>query len=323
MIHTMLRRLLMASGALLGAVITDVAHAQNSNPCALLTADEVEAVIGGPLAGPPFRSSGGVADAGGDTCRFETAELRAIDLRVEWTDGGTSFGVMNMVGGIVSEAGMKGVLKLSEGTALAGEWDAARVFMCCEFDALLGETLVVVDVSASRASIEDAAKLVNTALLRLDEPLSVEDSAGIAEAEERTKLRPAARSVCELLTRAEAEAIVGAPLLADPEGDENSCSYSWNLADAGYEFQVGLVVTWRGGFSEMRFAQAAIGQAVSFLETEGMTMSEELQADPLDEEAVTFIGVMVAERDVLLSIETGGMMNDVALALVRKAAGNL
>lgn len=315
--------LLLSLGMLSGFASGSPAKAADPSPCELLQVAEVEAVIG-PLAGPPFRAANGFPVPTGNSCRYETQALRAIDISVKWKDGGKAFGLMNMAQSIVSEGGLKHVVTLSDGTELTGEWDEARVFMCCEFDALRGEQLVKVNVSGSRATIEQAAALADSALKRLDQPVSLDEAAGIAAAEARANQRPKPRPVCELLTRAEAESIAGAPLLAEPAGNNNRCTYAWILPAEGYKYQITLSVTWHGGFSEMRMAQAAMGQAFSFLESEGLQLDQDQQASgAFDEEATNLVGVMVVKKDVLLSVETGGVGNDIAQAFIAKAASNL
>jgi hypothetical protein len=295
------------------------------DPCALLEPAEVEAVLGEPLAGPPFRASNGLPDPEGASCRYETPAYRAIDLRVEWSNGGDVFGAMNIMSGIADDGGLKGILILSDGTTLRGEWDEARVFMCCEFNALRGDQLVVIDISGSRATVEQAATLADLAVKRLDQPLDVDGTAGLAAAAERIASRPAIVSACDLVPRTEAETLVGAPLLADPEGSEHACTYFWSPPGADYQEQLTLMVTWRGGLSEMRRTQSAIGQALSFMGSEGLP-SDQIQESGtalFDVSATSMIGVMAVRKDVMLSVETGGMGNDLASAFISAAAKKL
>jgi len=141
-------------------------------------------------------------------------------------------------------------------------------------------------------------------------------------AEERAKARPAIVSACDLVPRAEAEAIVGGPLAADPRGNESSCNYAWVAPGTDYQQQMTLAVTWRGGLSEMRTAQAAMGQALNFMATQGLASDQKQQSGtgPFDEEASSMIGVMGVRKDVLLSIETSGTGNDIATAFIAAAA---
>lgn len=306
------------------SLVAGEARAEDPSPCSLIEAAEVEAITG-PLAGPPYRASGPFPDVNGDTCRYETPDLRSIGVRVEWRDGGETFAIINMTQGAISEGGLKGKLKLSDGTELVGEWDEARVFMCCEFNALRGEQLVVIDVGAAQATIEQAAALADAALLRIDEPLAVDDAAAIAAAEARDAARPQQRPVCDLVPRAAAEAIIGAPLAGDPVGDDSRCTYTFTAPSVGFEQEMELNVTWRGGFSEMRLIQSAMGQAFSMLQSEGLPIDDEAKRESaaLDELSVNMIGVTAVKKDVMLSIETGGMGNDIAQALIEKAAAGL
>lgn len=291
------------------------------NPCAYLTSAEVEAVVG-PLSGAPFRARSGVPDGNGDVCRYETATLRAIEVNIDWSDGGRTFGIMTMVQGVVDKGGLKGVFKTQEGTTLTGQWDEARLSSCCEFRALRGAQLVTVDIGASRATVEQAAGLADAAMRRLDKPLVTDTTAGNKAAQEREALRPKPRSACELLTRAEAEAITGAPLSAVPVGLVDSCTFAW-IGD-GLQQQIKLNVQWRGGFSEMRLAQAAMGQTLSFLKTQGLDAAQEQQSSAaLDEDATNIVGVMAVKKDVMFSAETGPLLTDVAHALIVKAASKL
>ena len=300
-------------------------NAAAQDPCGLLTAAEVEVVLGEHLVGPPFRADNGLPVADGESCRYEASAFRAIDLGVDWSNGGRKFGLINMASGIVDNGGLKGVVTLSNGTTLRGEWDEARDFLCCEFNALRGDQLVVVDVGSSRASIEQAASLADLAVRRLDQPLAFDDAPGLASALERDKTRPAPRPGCDLVSKSEAEAIVGAPLAPDPQGSETSCRYVWSPAGADYTEQLTLSITWRGGLAEMRQAQAAIGQALTFMDSQGLTteQTQESGGNLFDEQAESLIGVMAVRKDVLLSIETGGMNNDLATAFIAAAAEKL
>lgn len=66
---------------------------------------------------------------------------------------------------------------------------------------------------------------------------------GVAEAIARDRTRPVVASACTLVTRAEAEALIGAPVAADPEGSESECTYVWTPAGTDYQGQINLLVT--------------------------------------------------------------------------------
>ena len=152
----------------------------------------------------------------------------------------------------------------------------------------------------------------------------MDDTPDQASALERAKARPVIAPACGLATRAEVETIVGVPLAGEPEGSETFCTYQWIPAGADYTEQLRLSVTWRGGLSEMRQTQAAIGQALSFMNSEGLD-ADQVQQDGghFDARSESLIGVMAVRKDVLLSIETGGMNNDLASAIIETAARKL
>ena len=295
-----------------------------SNPCSLLTASEVEAVIGEPLAGPPYRADGTEPSPAGHTCRYDTASFRAISVDVDWTDGAQAFGLMNMISSATEVGGLKGVLTLSDGTELNGAWDHAQVFMCCEFNALHGEQRVMIDIGSTNAAIEQAGGLADLAVQRLAHSLEVDSSSGINEALAHNQDRPAIASACTLVTRADAELLLDATLLQDPQGDESSCTYFWTPAGADYQEQIRLLVTWRGGFGEMRRAQAAIGMGLDMLADAGLDMTENSSTKEagFDAYATSIIGVMAVRKDVMLSIESGPM-TDLAAKFIAIAAAKL
>ena len=298
--------------------------ASANNPCSLLTVAEVEAVFGEPLAGPPFRVGGAEPSATGDICRYETASFRAIDVEVDWAHGEEAFGAINMVSGAIGEAGLKGVLTLSDGTKLRGAWDEARMFLCCAFNALRGDQRVVIDISATKLTEMEAGTLADKAVGRLEQPLDVADDVGVDEAIARDKTRPVVGSACTLVTRAEAEAIVGAPLVGEPEGDESGCTYSWTPAGSDYQMQFTLLVTWRGGYGEFRATQGAIGMGLDMLSDQGLDVDQGVaQADPVfDEYSTSMIGVMAVRKDVFMSIESGPG-SDAAAQFIATAAAKL
>jgi len=294
---------------------------RKSDPCRLLTPKEVEGVLG-PLAGPPYRAAGTTADPKGVDCRYQTAEGRSIRVNVTWEGGAQFIGMMGAMGDMVNKAGL-GELKLSERSAVTGEWDKAHVSQCCEFNALRGDRLVTVDVSGSHATIEQAAALAATAVKRLDQPLDLDGADGIKAARERATQQPKRRSVCELLPQADAEAITGVPLLAAPRGDDEACTYAWPMN--GSPYSVKLMVQWTDGFSAFRSVSSMTGQASSMLGLGKVADAASVgQADaPWDEFSQSIIGVMAVRRDVLASVESGPFRQDMSKAFVAKALANL
>lgn len=289
------------------------------SPCSLVTADEVAAVIG-PLAGPPYRGRAGVPNPAADSCRYETPELRSVAVNVEWKGGAQTLQIMGMVQGMLKES-VAGQLKLIDGTTLAGGWSDARITGCCEFHALSGDRLVSVDVAGSHATIQQAAALADAALKRLGQPLSVDDAAAIDAARVRAALRPQPRPVCTLLSRAEVEAIIKTRLQADPVGTLEKCTYNLPLYGPGSETGITMAVDWVNGFHEMRVTQASIGSATAAMGM-GMPAGPKATAESASEVAQSIIGVAAVRNDVLISVESGPVGQDVIRALVVKALDN-
>jgi hypothetical protein len=293
------------------------------DPCKLLAADEVEAIIG-PLAGPPYRASGTAPEANGADCRYETAAARSIRVSVMWEDGAQFVGMMGAMAGALKTAGL-GKLKLSDGTIASGAWDRAHVNQCCEFNALRGDRLVTIDVAASRATIGQAAVLADAAVRRLDQPLTIDGGAGVGSAQQRAAQRPKARSVCDVVSRTDAEAIAGSTLLAPPKGDEDSCSYVWDLAANGSRYTLKLTMQWKDGFHEWRQTTSMIGQASSMLGmgSGGGQASSDGVDRRYDEFSRSIVGIMAVKSDVFASVESGPYRQDIAEKFVEKALANL
>src|SRR5512138_1569529 len=60
-------------------------------PCSLLEPREVEAVLGAPLAVPPFLSRDGKPAYDGSSCEYEDAALHSITVDVDWEQGAMAF----------------------------------------------------------------------------------------------------------------------------------------------------------------------------------------------------------------------------------------
>ncbi len=300
------------------------AASDKQDPCGFLTPAEIESVMG-PLAGPPYRVGDGVTPrANGDNCRYEAPDRHSIRLSVTWDGGRQLIAMMGSVQAMVDSAGLS-QLKLGDGTTVAGHWDQARLNQCCEFNALRGDRVVTVDVSGSHATVAQAAGLADSAIQRLDQPLPISGTTGIKSAQERAAQRPQPRNVCELLTAADAEAILGVSLLQPPKGTNTKCSYVWPSKFQGSTDQFDLAVTWQDGFSEMRFTDSAVGNASSMigLGKPRSQTAKDSETGPWDEFSQSIIGVSAVKGDVRVSIEGGPMQQDVQRAFVQKAIVNL
>ncbi len=296
---------------------------QPNDPCRLLTTGEVEAIVG-PLAGAPYRAAGARPTPRGEDCRYEAAGGRSIRVKVLWDGGAMLINMMGAMNGAMNSAGLS-ELKLYDNSTVAGGWDKAAVSMCCEFNALRGDRLVTVDIAGSRATIGQAAGLAGMAIKRLDRPLDVDGIAGIKPAEERAAQRPKHRNVCDLVTRADAEAIAGKPLSLPPKGDEGGCTYQWPLDNQGSLYDLKLMVQWSDGFHDMRQVSSMVGQASSMMGMNKLAgaQSADKNAGPWDEYSQSIIGVMAVTNDVLVSIESGPFQRDIARAFVERAVVNL
>ena len=238
-----------SSGAVHESVEDDEDEVKEGDPCSLLEPKEVEAVLGQPLAVPPHVNA--PDEASRDTgCHYMGADLREVKVDVTWSGASMVWNMLTKVQGAINQH-MKGMLKLADGTELAGEWDEARVQGCCTFMALRGDQMIEVDVAGSKADIPAAAGLADAAFKRIDNPLAIKGSEHTAAAEVFQKAhRPAPRGACELVSRAEAEGLIG-PLSADPKADGSVCHYQLPPVNGLNRF-VDLKIRWQGGYRELR-----------------------------------------------------------------------
>jgi hypothetical protein len=308
----------------------------HNDPCSLLEPKEVEAVLGTPLATPPYRSVNGpaTADTGGDTCIYEAANFRYISLEVDFADGARSYSTVNMSKDLMKSAGtaqiannVKKNFKLEDGTEISGEWDEASLMAmsCCIFAGLRGDQLITIDFTASRATLQQAASLVNAAYRRIDHPLKIDGAEAVDAAKAFENTRPKPIEACSLLSRADVEAIVGT-LSSDPTATGPSgCDYVLP-AQGNMHPQYGIQIFWRGGYNRWRsdhhvasIGTGAINQIVTDVNggrpvpglatgaadtsvAAGDTSSVS-SADPAETIGPGFIaGFTVVKRDVLINV---------------------
>jgi len=235
------------------------------DPCSLLEPKEVEAVLGAPLGTPPFRSGGGpvMASTGGDNCVYETADFHYIHMEVDFEGGAQAYSMVNFAKKLVNSSpdqkmakNIKQSFKLDDGTELSGEWDEASLtaMNCCIFNALRGDQMITLDFTGSKASLREVAPLIDAAFKRIDKPLAIDGAANVAAAKNFAGRRPKPVDVCTLLTRAEVEAVLGGPLLADPVPDKKdpkfSCSYARQTD--GMRFPFDVTIFWSAGYDRYR-----------------------------------------------------------------------
>jgi len=303
--------------------------------CALLEPKEVEAVLAASLATPPFLSRDGVPEADGDVCEYEDADLHNISIAVEWTMGAMAFKMRGLFQSAVDQTAAKGLVHLSEGADGAGEWDEARVVGCCTFVALRGDQMVTIDVGGSKAPMSAAASLADMALKRLDHLLAISGAPNVKRAIEFDAAhRPKKRNPCALVTRAEAEAIVG-KLAEEPTPNDDRCVYQ-HVIEGPFGPTYVLKIRWIGGLSDFRLTNdVAATFAKGFTKSVPLsgdgkqTLGSSLVGDDLasnpawDVAHFSIMGLSAVKKDVSVSIEPQGGGREETIKLMEKAMSKL
>lgn len=246
-------------------------RSKERDPCSVLEVSDVEAVIG-KLAGPPFLTDGPNSldpTRNGGACRYEAANFRSLGVDIAWTGGGKLQSMAAPAKNLVDAKGMRGKLPkgaVPEGVEVAGDWDEADVIGCCRLNAYYADTMISVEFSESRATVEQVAGLVNKIISHIDKPVSLDGRAGVEAAIQRMAQRPKKRSVCDLLTRTEVEAVVG-PLESAPTGDSSSCQYSVRASPGSGNSpdKFMAAVDWTWGYSKFRDEVAMTGAVTDSL----------------------------------------------------------
>jgi hypothetical protein len=314
------------------------ASSDNHDPCSLLDAKEVEAALGAPLATPPFRFSSGAPSDDGESCVYEDAHFHRILVDADWDGAAESWKLMGNVQSLVNQGQAKGMLHLADGSELTGSWDEARVQGCCTFATLLGDQGVTIDAEGSSVSIAAAAKLADAALQRLSKPLAVNGAHGVQAAKEyEAAHRPKHRDPCSLLSRSEAEAILG-PLSGDPVATNDSCEYDRTIEGPLGKLHSAVVVSidWNGGFAKLRqnialrqgFAQGfASGLKAGKEQIQSALRGGDLPASPYWESAYaggTVAGGPAAVKDdVMIGVDLLAVPADSGVKVLEKAMSKL
>lgn len=226
------------------------------DPCRLLTAGEVEAVLGAPLVGAPYLTtnpegdSGGVPDDTGYVCWYSTKSNRNLGISAEWKDAGAISSAVNS-NVAKAENAARGMLKLQDGSELTGDWDEAKMRGCCTISALQGDRMVEINFGGSLASEAEVATLVNAALARMDKPLPISGRAGNAAALARENARFATTDPCSYWSADDIQKLLGGTVKGEPHGNRNDCSMTYVTADQrSHEFVA--VITPRNGYRSFR-----------------------------------------------------------------------
>jgi hypothetical protein len=138
------------------------------DPCALVTAQEAEQVLG-ELVVPPYRSDDGtpLAVDNGNSCSYLTAGHHALVLKPTWTRGGTAYKAATGVGGLVER--IAPALHVDAADTLdKGPWEEAGANSTTgELYFLKGDRFLEIGYLASTTDMNGAVRLARIALGRL------------------------------------------------------------------------------------------------------------------------------------------------------------
>jgi len=135
-----------------------------SDPCALISRQEAEAVLG-PLTMAPYRSreSSALAYGNGPSCSYFTGKHRVLVVTPTYDGGAMQYKMMAGVGGLVS-----GVLGGAKGPDTSkGPWDKMATGATGALDFLKGDTMVELQFKSSPTDYNGAVKLARVAAARL------------------------------------------------------------------------------------------------------------------------------------------------------------
>lgn len=291
--------------------------------CTLVSQAEMEHFLG-PLLEPPYRTENRKSSPTGSECFYRARDFRNVTLELDRENGEMGFRMLAGTGGKVEDM-VSGADHSPE--ALQGNWDKiGRAFG--QLIALKGPASVRVDPLGSRLDVPAQIEIVKIAISRLPKPLGYD---GGKAATSRTDPGVKPRDPCSLVTRAEAEALMGR-LRADPHPSEDGaeCVFPVDATLMGYPVDLSLTVHWADGFYELGQARTSMGMA-------GKAMARQMGPDmpavgenaagekePWDERITLMGGVVtVVRRDVLLGIPANpvaGFDAAKALTLLRTAA---
>jgi hypothetical protein len=310
------------------------AQSDDQDPCSLLEPAEVQTALGAPLATPPYRSSGNRPDADGEMCTYEDAQFHQLLVDVDWDGAAQTWKLLGNLQSLVNAGPTKGMLHLADGSDIAGTWDEARVRGCCTFTTLLGDQGVTIDASGSNVPIAAAAKLADAALMRLSKPLSINGAQGVQAAiAYNASHRPRQRDPCSLVSRADAEALLGAPLISAPISMGDHCDYE--LPPQGIRQVYDVNVVWSGGFSAFHEDNALLAGFAKGILPGGMSGAGAGQirsalggvdlppGQPWEAAHQSITGIAAVRNDVMVSIDTRGVNARLAVKLLQKAMADL
>lgn len=302
------------------------ASADPDDACTLVSQSEMERFIG-PLLEAPYRVRNRRPNPTGDGCLYRARDYRNVTIVLDRESGELSFRMLAGVGGQIED--VLGGADMSADT-LEVDWDkVGRAFG--QLIALKGPVSVHIDPLGSRLDLAAQAKIMSIAIGRLDAPLKYDGGRATSR---RKDVAMAPRDPCSLVTKAEAESLMG-ELRADPHPSDEGDACVFPLAGEffGTPADRSLEVQWSDGFYALGQDRQAMGGAAKAMAT---VMGPDIPAlgenaagekEPWDER-ITLMGGMITviKHDVLLKIPAdgmGGFNEDKALALLRIAANRI
>ncbi len=270
-------------------------EATTGDPCSLLDTTEVAAGIG-PLASPPYHGTY-KPQSGSESCRYDTQDHRRLLVSVDWSGGPMAMKMIHFGRGLTDGISKNGEMKtgqtvLSSGDTLVGDWDeiAQGPMQCCDLHALRGDQHVELDYTGTKLTPVAAGALLNSAIKRLDHPLSINGEAGLQLALQNyaKDAKDSAVNMCALVPQAAAESILGVPLLGPPQPGPQpggnglrDCTYKTatpGMPDMPRTYNV-AVWEWRDGAVEFAQDQYVIASATHALRKQ-MPIPNQGQAPP-------------------------------------------
>jgi hypothetical protein len=239
------------AGGNAGSEVAQTGPADPNDPCNLVSQSEAEVHLG-PLAHPPFRTDlPGQPDPKGKYCKYLAQDGWYIVIEPDRSDGKIGFTAVTMMSGLVGNIFTE---QNGKTDTLEGVWDKASWQATGQFFALKGDQMVTTDISSGKGGVAAAADLSSRALARMGQPLSYNSGAATASAPKPRETGDA----CGLLTSAEVEAVLGAPLEGTPtpdgHGTDTGCTY--HVKGKG---DLALQVSWRHGFEHFAGGKLVMG----------------------------------------------------------------
>jgi hypothetical protein len=143
------------------------AEPSGPDPCALLSAEQAEQVLG-KLVVPPYRSAGDspLAVRNGTSCSYFTAGHRALTIKPHWDSGKMIFGMAKGVGGVVGSVAPDDTAAAAD--TLEGPWEeAAANGTTGQLYFLKGDRMLEVGYVTSSTDRAGAVRLARSAVEKL------------------------------------------------------------------------------------------------------------------------------------------------------------